>query len=88
MSAEKLLPGIRSPEDLRELSPEQLDQLAAEHDSVSIGSYPVIGDYAYRVRLTFDSQDSAAIDRAVSGLLSSLPPEMIVPSRVAEGRET
>ena len=61
-----------------------LDELSAKHADVSIGSYPVIGDYAYRVRLTFDSQDGDAITRAVDDLLASLPAEMIVPSEIAD----
>ena len=64
-----------------------LDRLSAEHAGVNIGSYPVIGDYPYRVRLTFDSQDASAIERAVEALLGSLPEEMIVPSTVAEAAD-
>ena len=60
-----------------------LDGLAAKHTGVNIGSYPVIGDYAYRVRLTFDSQDGDAISKAVDDLLASLPAEMIVPAKIA-----
>ncbi|MEM1247226.1 MAG: competence/damage-inducible protein A [Acidobacteriota bacterium] len=60
-----------------------LDRLAAEHRGVDIGSYPVFGDYAYSVRLTFDSKDQVAIDQAVDALLAELPSEMIVPEDVA-----
>ncbi len=61
-----------------------LDDLAATHSNVDIGSYPVMGDYPYSVRLTFDSQDQGAIDRAVDALLEALPVDMIVPNAVAE----
>lgn len=61
-----------------------LDRLAADHLEVSIGSYPVLGDYAYNVRLTFDSQNEVAIERAIEALLAALPSEMIVPNDVAE----
>jgi molybdenum cofactor synthesis domain-containing protein len=59
--------------DLAEL----LHRIVAAHRSVTIGSYPVIGE-AYNVRLTFDGKDGDAIDRAVAALLSELPPEAIV----------
>jgi molybdenum cofactor synthesis domain-containing protein len=59
-----------------ELAP-LLDRLVAEHAAVEIGSYPVT-DQDYRVRLTFDGKDAAAIDRAVAALLAALPAEKIV----------
>jgi molybdenum cofactor synthesis domain-containing protein len=56
---------------------EQLDEVDAAHPEVRIGSYPVVGA-TYRVRLTFDGKDLAAIDRAVEDLLARLPCESIV----------
>ena len=54
-----------------------LDRLDAEHGDVNIGSYPV-HDQRYRVRLTFDSKDQGAIDRAVRDVLEGLPEGCIV----------
>jgi molybdopterin-biosynthesis enzyme MoeA-like protein len=59
-----------------ELAP-LLDRLVVEHRAVAIGSYPVT-DEDYRVRLTFDGKDGAAIDRAVAALLAALPTDKVV----------
>ena len=54
-----------------------LDRLDAEHGDVNIGSYPVHNE-SYRVRLTFDSKDQQAIDRAVRDVLAGLPEDCVV----------
>lgn len=57
---------------------ELLDRLDAEHERVSIGSYPVTGQ-AYKVKLTFDGSDARAIDRCAEALLAELPLDKVVP---------
>lgn len=57
---------------------EALDELSARHDRVSIGSYPVWGDERYRVKLTVDGLDQAAVDQAYDALRIAVPQNEIV----------
>lgn len=55
-----------------------LDRIAAEHADVAIGSYLEWGEVRYKVKLTFDGKDKAAVDRAADALLAALPQDQIV----------
>lgn len=57
---------------------ETLRRIAAAHPEVAIGSYPVLDDDRYRVRLTFDGSDSRLVDQAVQALLGALPADRVV----------
>lgn len=57
---------------------ELLDRLVAEHPQVAIGSYPVWGERRYRVKLTVDGSDRAAVDEAVAALERRLPAGSLV----------
>ncbi len=57
-----------------------LTTLAEQHDQVSLGSYPVWGDKRYRVKLTVDGRDEAAVERAVEAIREALPSEQVVPA--------
>ena len=56
-----------------------LEELAAGHPEVAIGSYPKWNG-PYRVAVTFDGRDSVKVDAAVQALHRILPPETIVPA--------
>lgn len=56
-----------------------LDVLVEEHREVAIGSYPVWGNEAYRLKLTFDGADDGLVAAAEAALRAGLPPEKIVP---------
>ncbi len=56
----------------------KLTRVADEHDSVSIGSYPVTDNPDYRVKLTVDGRDQESIDRAASALRGIIPSDMLV----------
>ena len=52
--------------------------IAASHNGVEIGSYPVTDRTDYRVKLTIDGTDQASIDRAAADLLATIPSEKVV----------
>jgi len=55
-----------------------LNRLVAAYPNVEIGSYPVMGESRYRVRITFEGTDTAAVEGAGRDLVSALPPEVVV----------
>lgn len=57
---------------------EALDRVAFEHKEVAIGSYPAWGAERYRVKLTVDGRDAAAVERALAALLAALPADQFV----------
>lgn len=50
-----------------------LDAVVAAHPTVEIGSYPRWFEPTYRTKITFDSTDAAAVDRALAALEALLP---------------
>lgn len=61
-----------------------LAEVARAHPAVEIGSYPRFDDGAeYRVRITVESRDPAAVDAALAALLAVLPAEWVL--RVERG---
>ncbi len=50
-----------------------LKAVLAESEGVTIGSYPVLGQPGYRVRVSIESRDPLAVDQAVAALLARLP---------------
>jgi len=57
---------------------DNLRAVAADHPQVSIGSYPNFSSDEYRVKLTLESKDSAALDAAVSRLMDLLDRDKFV----------
>jgi molybdenum cofactor synthesis domain-containing protein len=57
---------------------ERLDEVAALHTDVEIGSYPVFARDDYRVKVTIESKEVAAVERARDALLAQLKPENLV----------
>ena len=55
-----------------------LEEVQAAHDGVEIGSYPRWHDPEYRVKLTFDGKDEAAVDAALEACRRGLDPADIV----------
>jgi molybdopterin-biosynthesis enzyme MoeA-like protein len=55
-----------------------LDRVATAHPEVDIGSYPRFDAKDYKVKLTVESRDTAALHLAVEALLSALPPGSVV----------
>jgi FAD synthetase len=49
-----------------------LDAVVAEHASVQVGSYPKLEPTDYRVKVTLESKDRAAVDAAVDALCARL----------------
>ena len=45
--------------------------------AVTFGSYPVIGEIEYQVKVTMDSRDSAALAEATRHLLERFPPRVV-----------
>jgi FAD synthetase len=64
-------------EDEFDIAP-RLDRVAAEHPDVEIGSYPTFTREDYRVKITVESKESAAVDRAVAALRELLDPAALV----------
>lgn len=52
---------------------EPLAAVAAEHSGVSIGSYPRYGDDRFKVLITVESRDPAALEAAIAAITSRLP---------------
>ncbi|MFY9558071.1 MAG: molybdopterin-binding protein [Blastocatellia bacterium] len=64
---------IYTREDEFDIAP-RLDEVAANHPNVDIGSYPTFTREDYRVKITIESQEQAAADRARDQLLTLLDP--------------
>jgi molybdenum cofactor synthesis domain-containing protein len=56
----------------------RLDEVAAAHRDVEIGSYPVFGSEDYRVKITIEAKEKAAVEGAQKALLDCLNPKEIV----------
>ncbi|MEW6130713.1 MAG: molybdopterin-binding protein [Acidobacteriota bacterium] len=56
----------------------RLDEVAAAHSDVEIGSYPVFGGEDYRVKITIEAKEKSAVERAQKALLEQLNPEQII----------
>jgi molybdenum cofactor synthesis domain-containing protein len=56
----------------------RLDEVATTHKEVEIGSYPVFGGEDYRVKVTIESKERAAVEEARQALLARLKLEEIV----------
>jgi molybdenum cofactor synthesis domain-containing protein len=52
---------------------EVLDQVAASHPEVAIGSYPRFDEADHRVRLTIEAKDVARVEQVLAELLRRLP---------------
>jgi molybdenum cofactor synthesis domain-containing protein len=68
---------IYTREDEFDITP-RLDALAARHPEVEIGSYPNFESDEYRVKLTVESKEQAAVEAARAALLDALDPAAIV----------
>jgi molybdenum cofactor synthesis domain-containing protein len=55
-----------------------LDRVAVAHPAVDIGSYPQFDAADYKVKLTLESRNGAALALAVEALLEALPPGSVV----------
>ena len=49
-----------------------LDRVVAEHGGVQVGSYPRLGEPGYRVKVTLESKEEAAVARAAELLVGLL----------------
>jgi molybdopterin-biosynthesis enzyme MoeA-like protein len=54
-----------------------LDKVVSEFPELLLGSYPEVGNPAYRVKLTLESKDLAYLTRAYERLLALLPADDI-----------
>jgi molybdenum cofactor synthesis domain-containing protein len=54
-----------------------LHELLAEFPELMLGSYPRMGEKAYRVLLTLESRDAGYLERALSSLLERLPEDAV-----------
>jgi FAD synthetase len=57
---------------------EAMNQLAADHPRVIIGSYPSFTSGDYKVKITLESKDAGAVEVALSALLAVLEPSALV----------
>jgi molybdenum cofactor synthesis domain-containing protein len=64
-------------EDEFDIAP-QLQQVAAAHPDVDIGSYPTFTRADYRVKITVESKEEKAVSAAVAALLEMLDPGSLV----------
>jgi molybdopterin-biosynthesis enzyme MoeA-like protein len=64
-------------EDEFDLAP-RLRRVAAAHPGVEIGSYPTFGCEEYRVKITLEATQPAAVESALSDLLQSMDPRLLV----------
>lgn len=55
-----------------------LDRVVAEHPDVDVGSYPKWFEPAYSTKVTFDSRDAGAVERALSAFVASCNPAEVV----------
>jgi FAD synthetase len=67
---------IYTREDEFDIAP-RLDKVAAENPDVEIGSYPTFTRDDYRVKITIESKEAAAVERARKALLELLDPDAI-----------
>lgn len=58
-----------------------LDQTIAAHPDVQIGSYPVLNDPTYRVRVTIEAISATTVEAAAKDLLDRLPLKDVVSNR-------
>jgi FAD synthetase len=63
-------------EDEFDIAP-RLDRVAADHADVEIGSYPTFSRDDYKVKITIESKESAAVERARAALLELLDADAI-----------
>jgi molybdenum cofactor synthesis domain-containing protein len=68
---------IYTREDEFDIAP-RLDAVAARHPDVEIGSYPNFTSDEYRVKLTVESKEAAAVEQVRAALLAALDPAAIV----------
>ena len=68
---------IYTQEDEFDIAP-RLDEVAANHPDVDIGSYPTFTRDDYRVKITIESKQEAAVARAREALVSLLDPAQLV----------
>jgi molybdenum cofactor synthesis domain-containing protein len=66
-------------EDEFDITP-KLQKLASENDSVEIGSYPTFTHPDYKVKITIESKEAKAVERARAELLRLLNPADLVRS--------
>lgn len=55
-----------------------LSQVAADHPEVTIGSYLRWKEPDYKVKLTFDGRDRAAVERAFDAMCANIPADKLV----------
>jgi molybdenum cofactor synthesis domain-containing protein len=67
---------IYTQEDEFDLAP-RLDLVAANNPDVDIGSYPTFTREDYRVKITIESKEQVAVERARDQLLTLLDPESV-----------
>jgi molybdenum cofactor synthesis domain-containing protein len=54
-----------------------MNELVAQYPELLLGSYPVLDVPEYKVKVTFESKDSAYLDRALTTFLAALPTDAI-----------
>ena len=54
-----------------------LNDLLAEFPNLLLGSYPVLDDPDFKVKVTLESKDESYLNRALERLLSTLPSSAI-----------
>ncbi|HKV42542.1 MAG TPA: competence/damage-inducible protein A [Blastocatellia bacterium] len=57
---------------------ERLNQVATNHPEVEVGSYPNFTRDDYRVKITIESKQSEAVERALAALVALLDPAALV----------
>jgi len=67
---------IYTREDEFDIAP-RLDDIAARNPEVDIGSYPTFARDDYRVKITLESKEQAAVERAREQLLLLLDPGLL-----------
>jgi hypothetical protein len=55
-----------------------LNNLLVEFPDLLLGSYPVLDNPDYRVKLTLESKDSAYLERAFARLVDAMPKDSIL----------
>jgi molybdenum cofactor synthesis domain-containing protein len=68
---------IYTREDEFDIAP-RLDEVAASHPNVDIGSYPTFSREDYRVKITLESKEEEAVERARAALVALLDPARLV----------
>src|SRR5205823_13163966 len=54
-----------------------LDAIVAAHPAVQVGSYPKLDGSDYKVKVTIESKDRAAVDAATNELVAALGPSVL-----------